>query len=127
MDFKDYTAYSFSFIGDAVYTLHVRKHFLDAGYHSSRQLQTLCNRLNCAAGQAKAYRRLAEEGFFTEKEQEIYKKGRNHINHIPKNGDLQTYECASGLEAVCGYLYLSDPERLETLFGKIFAGGSADE
>ena len=64
---------------------------------------------------------------FTEKELEIFKRGRNHITHIPKNGDLLSYQTASGLEAICGYLYLCDKERLEALFKEIFAGGLANE
>ena len=58
---------------------------------------------------------------------DAYRRGRNHINHIPKNGDLQTYECASGLEAVCGYLYLTDPERLNVFFEEVFRGGIHNE
>ena len=57
-----------------------------------------------------------------EKEEEIFKRGRNHITHIPKNGDLLSYETASGLEAICGYLYLTDKDRLEKLFECIFEG-----
>ncbi len=127
MDLKEYSAYSLSFIGDAVYTLRVRQFFVEHHYQSSASLQRLCNSYNSAAGQTGVFRRLEEEGFFTEEEIEIYKKGRNHINHIPKNGDLQTYECASGLEAVCGYLYLSDRERLEMFFDKVFEGGIKNE
>jgi ribonuclease-3 family protein len=70
---------------------------------------------------------LKEEGFFKEEELEAYKRGRNHISHIPKNGDLSTYECASGLEAICGYLYLTDKERLKLFFEKVFEGGVHNE
>lgn len=127
MDIRDYNAYSFSFIGDAVYTLAVREYFVERHYQSSKKLQILCNRYNSAAGQAQAFHRLNEEGFFSEEELAIYKKGRNHINHIPKNSDLSTYECASGLEAICGYLYLTDKDRLKAFFAAIFTGGKEDE
>ena len=113
MDLKEYSAYSLSFIGDAVFTLAVRKFFVDHHYQSSASLQKLCNQYNSAAGQTKVFRRLQDEGFFSEEELEVYRSGRNHISHIPRNGDLVTYECASGLEAVCGYLYLCDQERLK--------------
>ena len=127
MDLKEYSAYSLSFIGDAVFTLRVRQFFVDHHYQSSPSLQKLCNGYNSAKGQTKVFHRLCEEGFFTEEELEVYKRVRNHISHIPKNGDLQTYECASGLEAVCGYLYLSDRDRLERFFEKVFEGGIANE
>ena len=75
----------------------------------------------------KVFNRLNDSNFFTEAELEAYKRGRNHISHIPKNGDLKTYECASGLEAVCGYLYLTDKERLEEFFIEVFKGGIYNE
>ena len=127
MDLKEYSAYSLSYIGDAVFTLAVRQFFIEHHYQSSASLQKLCNQYNSAAGQTKVFRRLEKEGFFTEEELEVYKSGRNHISHIPKNGDLVTSECASGLEAVCGYLYLSDRKRLEEFFGNVFEGGLHNE
>ncbi len=127
MDLKEYSSNSLSFIGDAVFTLRVREFFVKNHYQSSASLQRLCNGYNSAAGQTKVFRRLESEGFFTEEELEAYKRGRNHITHIPKNGDRATYECASGLEAICGYLYLTDQERLEEFFGKVFEGGLHNE
>ena len=73
------------------------------------------------------FNRLNDQGFFNEDELDAYKRGRNHISHIPKNGDLLTYECASGLEAICGYLYLTDRDRLEVFFDKVFEGGIYNE
>ena len=122
MDIKEVSSNSLSFIGDAVYTLHVREHFLNLRYQASKTLQKKCNEYNSAKGQMRAYEKLKRHNFLNEKEEEIFKRGRNHITHIPKNGDLLSYETASGLEAVCGYLYLEDKERLEELFDLIFEG-----
>ena len=127
MDLKEYSSNSLSYIGDAVFTLRVRQFFIENHFQSSASLQRMCNSYNSAAGQTKIFRRLESEGFFTEKELEIYKRGRNHITHIPKNGDRPTYECASGLEAICGYLYLSDKNRLEEFFAKVFEKGVRNE
>ena len=127
MDQKDISSNSLSFIGDAVFTLRVREYFVFKGYQSSRSLQQLCNGYNSAKGQTRIFHRLFEEGFFTDQEMEAYRRGRNHITHIPKNGDLKTYECASGLEAICGYLYLFDKQRLEVFFDKVFEGGVSNE
>ena len=123
MNIKEVSANSLSFIGDAVYTLKVREYFISNKYQSSKSLQKLCNGYNCAKGQTKVFNRLNDEGFFTSEELEVYKRGRNHISHIPKNGDRVSYECASGLEATCGYLYLTDKKRLETFFKEVFKGG----
>ena len=127
MDIKEVSANSLSFIGDAVFTLRVREYFITNKYQSSKSLQKLCNNYNCAKGQTKIFNRLNDAGFFTEEELEAYKRGRNHISHIPKNGDRLTYECASGLEAICGYLYLTDKDRLELFFEEVFKGGIENE
>ena len=127
MDIRQVSGNSLSFIGDAVFTLRVREYFVEKKYQSSKSLQALCNGYNSAKGQTKVFRRLNDEGFFTAEELEVYKRGRNNIGHIPKNGDLATYECASGLEAICGYLYLQDKQRLEEFFKKVFEGGIHNE
>lgn len=127
MQLNQYSSNSLSFIGDAVFTLRVRQYFVEKHYQSSKSLQALCNGYNSAKGQTKVFHRLESENFFTEDELDVYKRGRNHITHIPKNGDLATYECASGLEAICGYLYLADPKRLDVFFDKVFEGGLNNE
>lgn len=127
MDIKDISSNSLSFIGDSVFTLYVRCYFVNNHYQSSKSLQKLCNGYNSASGQMKVFNRLMNDNFFNEKELEIFKRGRNHIRHIPKNGDLITYEIASGLEAICGYLYLTDKDRLEVFFDKVFEGGINNE
>ena len=127
MDIREYSGNSLAFIGDAVYTLRVREYFVSHHYQSSKSLQKLCNGYNSARGQYRTYSRLKDEGFFSESELEIFKRGRNNISHIPKNGDLLTYETASGLEAICGYLYLTDKERLEVFFDRVIEGGIYDE
>ena len=123
MNIKEVSANSLSFSCDAVDTLKVREYFISNKYQSSKSLQKLCNGYNCAKGQTKVFNRLNDNGFFTKEELEVYKRGRNHISHIPKNGDRLSYECASGLEAICGYLYLTDKKRLEVFFKEVFKGG----
>lgn len=121
MDIKEISSNSLSFIGDAIYTLKVREYFITNRYQSSKDLQKRCNRLNCAKGQMKAFMFLNSQHFFNEKEMDAYKRGRNHIRHIPKNGDLTSYQCASGLEAVVGYLYFTNKSRLDLMFDLLFS------
>ena len=120
MDIKQVSSNSLSFIGDAYYTLKVREYFITNKYQSSKNLQKLCNSYNCAKGQMKAFEYLNSINFFNEDELDAYKRGRNHITHIPKNGDLKSYQCASGLEAIVGYLYLTNKDRLDKMFEEIF-------
>ncbi len=110
---------SLSFIGDAVYSLYVREHCLALGIRRADDLQKKTVAYVSAKGQCDAYNKLMEAQFFTEDELDIFKRGRNAIGHIPKNGNLHDYSIASGLEAICGYLYLTDKNRLDDLFGQI--------
>ena len=77
-------------------------------------------KLLIADKQTSAFLFLKERGFFCDEELEVFKRGRNAIRHIPKNGDRLSYETASGLEAVTGYLYLMESERLDEMFKLIF-------
>ena len=120
MDIKEVSSNSLSFIGDAVYTLNVRSYFVEHGYQGSNKLQYLCNKYNSAKGQKLAFELLKDKEFFTEEELYIYKRGRNNIRHIPKSSDLLTYQIASGLEAIVGYLYISNKKRLDCLFKVLY-------
>ena len=120
MDIKEVSSNSLSFIGDAVYTLNVRKYFVENGYQASNKLQYLCNKYNSAKGQRKVYEYLIDINFLNDGEKNIYKRGRNNIRHIPKSSDLLTYQIASGLEAVVGYLFLTDKKRLDSLFKVLY-------
>ena len=53
----------------------------------------------------------------TEKEEDIYKRGRNANSHTKaKNTDVVTYKMSTGFEAVMGYLHMTGQiERLEGL------------
>lgn len=127
MDIKQISSNSLAFLGDAIYTLKVREYYISHHYQKSSELPKLCNRYVSARGQMAVFNRLAKENFFNDVEIEMFKRGRNHITHIPKNGDLISYQTASGLEAICGYLYLHDQTRLNELFTKIFEGGLRNE
>lgn len=60
---------------------------------------------------------MLEEGILTEKEEDIYKRGRNANSHTKaKNADIVTYRMSTGFEAVMGYLHMTRAiERLEAL------------
>ena len=50
---------------------------------------------------------MMEEGFLSEEELAVFRRGRNaKSGTVPKNTDVQTYRNSSGFEAVLGYLYL---------------------
>ena len=70
-----------------------------------------------AKAQARLISLMLEEQVLTEKEEEIYKRGRNTNSHTKaKNADVVTYRMSTGFEAVMGYLHMTeDIARLEEL------------
>ncbi len=108
-----------AFIGDGVYGMLVRERLVLI----NRPVGTLHKKsveLVNASAQAAAVIKIMD--MLTEEEVAIYKRGRNAngIRH-PKNADLSEYRMATGLEALFGYLYLSDNHpRLYELFNIIF-------
>lgn len=57
----------------------------------------------------------------TEDELAIFKRGRNaKVGHSPKSATDGEYHCATGVEALFGYLYLNNEiDRIKELFSKI--------
>lgn len=52
-------------------------------------------------------------------EKDWVRRGRNAVNKSPRRLPLQTYQAASGFETLLGYLYISEPERLEFLLSHL--------
>lgn len=106
-----------AFEGDAVYSLYVRRHLIFQGQTKPNQLHRLATHYVSAKAQAMLVTALLEGQLLTEKEEEIYKRGRNaNTNTKAKNTDLMTYKMSTGFEAIMGYLHMTDQiQRLEEL------------
>ena len=104
-----------AYVGDTVYDLYVRTRLIyerDDGPHA---LHMRAVSFVCAKALAEAFRRIEDK--LSDEEWTVYKRGRNAKKPtVPKNADVADYNTASGMEALIGYLYLSDQiERLEEL------------
>ena len=106
-----------AFEGDAVYSMYIRRHLIFQGLTKPNQLHREATKYVSAKAQARLIALMLEEQVLTEKEEEIYKRGRNTNSHTKaKNADVVTYRMSTGFEAVMGYLHLTkNMERLETL------------
>lgn len=98
-----------AYVGDAVYELYVRLHFLYPPKKTQLYHQRVVEQVR-AESQANRLRSL--EPHLTPLEQEILRRGRNASSRRHKRIDPDVYQQASSLEALIGYLYLSDPQRL---------------
>ena len=105
-----------AFVGDSVFDLFVRERLVCLANRPVNKLHSLAVAQVKASSQAKAAKALFEK--LSEKELSVLKRGRNaHTNHKAKNASESDYHYATGLEALFGFLYLSDEtERLKELF-----------
>lgn len=106
-----------AFEGDAVYSMYIRRHLIFQGLTKPNQLHREATKYVSAKAQANLISLMLEEGILTEKEEDIYKRGRNANSHTKaKNTDIVTYRMSTGFEAVMGYLHMTEEiERLEEL------------
>lgn len=106
-----------AFEGDAVYSYYIRKHLIFSGQTKPSQLHHMATRYVSAKAQASLIQKMLDAQLLTEKEEDIYRRGRNSHSHTKaKNADVVTYRMSTGFEAVMGYLDMTDQkDRLETL------------
>ena len=100
-----------AFVGDGVYSLLVRERLLTQANRPVNDLHRLAVSEVRAEAQAAAIKKLLP--LLTEEETAVFKRGRNA--HTTRSG--ADYHNATGLEALFGWLYLSDRlDRVRELF-----------
>ena len=121
MNGKTMSPLALAYLGDALMSLKVREYILECGYMRPADFQKLSVRFVSAKAQASFVQELLTQGFFTEEEEIVLKRGRNAKSlTIPKNTDVITYQMETALEALWGYLYCEGQlDRLEELWNKI--------
>ncbi len=107
---------SLAYIGDVVYELYIRSHFLFppkriADYHKQVVSQV--------RAETQAAHLLSLESDLTDEEKEIVRRGRNAAAGKSRRISAAIYQQASGLETLIGYLYLTDLDRLDQLLEKL--------
>ena len=102
-------------IGDAVQTLFVRTHIALKKVGKVNKINKLVSSVVSAGSQFRTFKKI--ETLLSEEELDIAKRARNtHKNSKAKNFSYAEYIYATALEAVIGYLYLTNKkERLEEI------------
>ena len=101
-----------AYLGDAVYELYIRRHYLTPPKRIQAYHQQVVSQVR-AETQAHHLNQLLP--FLTSTELDLLKRGRNAAASGPKRIDPDTYQRATSLETLIGYLYLSDLHRLMEL------------
>ena len=96
-----------------------RERLVLAGNIPTEQLHAKALLFVQATAQSKALENILPA--LTERELEIYKRGRNAKSRVPKSASPAEYRRATGLECLFGWLYLSGEQaRLRELFDAAF-------
>ena len=107
-DIRDYTGLELAFIGDAIWELEIRKHYLQFGYNIPTLNKYVKNKVN-ARYQSLIYKQIIEE--LDEEFKVIGKRAKNsNIKTFPKTCTVMEYKEATALEAVVGAMFLLNKE-----------------
>lgn len=117
-DVRAYSPLALAYMGDAVFDLVIRSVIVERANRSNNALHKKAVKYVKAETQARMVMALIEQGKLTQEEEDIYKRGRNAKSQTTaKNASVGDYRKATGLEALIGYLYLTDrmPRVLELI------------
>ncbi len=105
-----------AFVGDAVYTLYVRKDLAAKSDRKSGELNTSAAKIVCATAQAELASLLFEKAY-TDEEKDIFRRARNAKKGTrAKHAGVAEYNASTGFEAVIGYLYITgNTKRIDEL------------
>lgn len=107
VDIRTYSPLTLAYIGDAIFDLVIRTIVVERGNSSANKLHKKTVSYVNARVQAAMIDALESE--LTEEEAAVYHRGRNAKSYTAaKNASIIEYRKATGLEALCGYLYLQD-------------------
>lgn len=107
VDIRTYSPLALAYIGDCVFDMLIRTIIVSQGNMAVQKYHKKVSTLVNAHAQAEMITGLEPE--LTEEEQNIYKRGRNSKPAtMAKNASAKEYKTATGMEALLGYLYLTN-------------------
>ena len=116
MNTKEINIISLAYLGDAVYELYIREYLLKKGIAKVEKLMQESIKYVSAKNQCNILNRLISNNILTESDKDVVNRGRNYKrNSHPKNTDIITYKMSTGFEALIGYLYLENLNRLNEI------------
>ncbi len=118
---KQLSPLNLAFIGDAIYEILVREMLVCDANRPVNDLHRESVKYVSAAAQTAAFEKI--KNCLTEEETVQFKRGRNaKVGHLPKSASDAQYHTATGVEALFGYLYLTEQQdRIKELFDIIIA------
>ncbi len=107
VDVHTYSPLTLAYIGDCVYELIVRTQILMDGNRQTEKLHRDVTKLVKAETQCRLIP--IWEELLSDEEKDVLRRGRNSRSYTKaKNASVSHYRKATGVEALIGYLYLTD-------------------
>ncbi|WP_264467926.1 ribonuclease III domain-containing protein [Lacrimispora sp. 210928-DFI.3.58] len=107
VDAQSYSPLVLAYIGDAVYEVMIRTKVINRGSMQVNKMHKHSSELVKAGAQAALFKAIEEE--LTEEEHSVYRRGRNAKSFtMAKNATMIDYRMATGLEALVGWLFLTE-------------------
>lgn len=106
-----------AYLGDTIYENYVRRHLIYKKIGNVNDLQSESLNYVSAKSQAKYLTMMMDNNFLSDDELSVVKRARNYkTTSHPKSCDVITYKYATGLEALIGYLDLTNNrERIDKI------------
>lgn len=107
VDVRTYSPLALAYIGDGVFDLVIRSAVVGRGNTKAATLHHRTSSIVKAETQSKLIESILDE--LTDEEMSVYRRGRNAKSFTTaKNASVSDYRKATGLEALVGFLYLTD-------------------
>ena len=118
-DFREISPSVLAYVGDAVFELFIRLHLISGKIGKSGELHKHAILHVRAKAQADASRVLLPE--LSDEELSVFRRGKNsNPTSVAKSASPADYKYATGLEALIGYLYLTDQQtRLDEILYRV--------
>ena len=121
MNVLEVSSLALAYLGDSIYESYIREYLIKKGISHVNDLQVESLNYVSDKSQARILKDLMDKNIFTEEELSVIKRARNTKSKShPKSCDIITYQHATSLEALFGYLKLrKNEERIEEIISKI--------
>ncbi|XP_050285612.1 uncharacterized protein LOC126725126 [Quercus robur] len=116
-----FNAASLAYIGDCIYELYARRHFLFPPLNIEEFNDRVTAVVRCEAQDA-LLQKLLNDNYLSEEERNVLRWGKNigsAKTRTKKRAGAAVYNRASSLETLVGYLYLTNVKRLEEIMLKL--------
>ena len=97
-----------AYLGDTIYDLYVRERLVRRGGRVQK-MHKAATSFVCAHAQSEAMLRIRDA--LSETEADVARRARNAHQNPPRNANPAEYHRATSLEALIGYLYLTNQRR----------------